>query len=470
MFEQRSQQLRQVAILLDATVTVLAFLVAYAIREASLGDGRADLFSHVALLPLILGLWIFLLMYFGAYQSPGATSGFDYAWAVTRAVSMGLAVLLTLFFLMKSQYVSRVVVVTFAVLDFVALGLVRAGIVWYFRRSIEQGKTCRRVLIVGSGARAWRLAETLHAHSEWGLQIVGHLDPDPARIDHRVFNSTVLATLDDIGGILKDQVIDEVIVAIPRAMIPDVGKIATVCEEEGIRLRFMADVFEVNVPRIRLVQLGQIPLLTLEPVAQEDWKLLVKRVMDLAAAMLTLPLVLPIICLTALAIRCDSPGPVFFVQERVGFNKRRFRMIKFRTMVDGADKLQASVEHLNEAKGPIFKIANDPRITRVGRLLRRTSLDELPQIFNVIRGEMSLVGPRPMSVRDVNLFDQGLQRKRFSMKPGLTCLWQISGRSQLPFSRWLELDLQYIKDWSLGLDLKILCKTIPAVLKGTGAA
>jgi lipopolysaccharide/colanic/teichoic acid biosynthesis glycosyltransferase len=144
-------------------------------------------------------------------------------------------------------------------------------------------------------------------------------------------------------------------------------------------------------------------------------------------------------------------------------------MLKFRTMIDGADKLQNQFEHLNEAGGPIFKIRNDPRITRVGRLLRRTSLDELPQIFNIIRGDMSLVGPRPMSVRDVQLFDRGIQRKRFSVKPGLTCLWQVSGRSLLPFSKWLELDLYYIDHWSLSLDFRILIRTIPVVLKGTGA-
>jgi exopolysaccharide biosynthesis polyprenyl glycosylphosphotransferase len=231
----------------------------------------------------------------------------------------------------------------------------------------------------------------------------------------------------------------------------------------------MADVFDVHAVRTRLVTLGTIPLLTLEPVAQEEWKLLVKRLMDVASVVLMVPLLLPLVGLIALAIKLDSPGPVFFAQDRVGLHKRRFRMLKFRTMVVGADQLLAQLEHLNEATGPIFKIANDPRITRVGRVLRRTSLDELPQLFHVLTGEMSLVGPRPMSLRDVDLFDQGIQRKRFSVKPGLTCLWQISGRSDLPFSKWLELDLAYIERWSLSLDIEILLKTMPAVLSGKGA-
>jgi exopolysaccharide biosynthesis polyprenyl glycosylphosphotransferase len=252
-------------------------------------------------------------------------------------------------------------------------------------------------------------------------------------------------------------------------MIGDAEKVARACEEEGVPLCMMADVFDVYVPRMNLVLLGAIPLLTFEPIAHDEAKLIVKRLMDLALVGLALPVLLPLMGVIALAIKVDSPGPVFFIQERVGLIKRRFRMFKFRTMVEDAEQMQAHLEHLNEAKGPIFKIADDPRVTRVGRFLRRTSLDELPQIFNIFRGEMSLVGPRPMSLRDVQLFDSGIQRKRFSVKPGLTCLWQVSGRSLLPFSKWLELDLRYIDNWSLGLDLKILIKTIPVVLRGTGA-
>jgi exopolysaccharide biosynthesis polyprenyl glycosylphosphotransferase len=450
-------------------LTVLVFLAASWFRNVLLDNDPADLLSHVALLPFVLALWMFSLSFFGAYQSPRMTSPLQYAWAVTRGVAVGLAALLTILFLFKVQYVSRAVVVTFAAADLLGLVGIRLGVVWYFHRSLRRGEHFRRVLIVGSGTRARRLAETLLQKSEWGIRIVGHLDPDPTRIGDRVLDASVLGTVGDISSVLKGNVIDEVILAVPRAMIPDVGKIAQACEEEGVKLCLMADVFDVHAVRTRLVALGPIPLLTLEPVAQEEWKLFVKRLMDLAIATLMVPLLLPTIGLIVLAIKLDSPGPVFFVQDRVGRRKRRFRMLKFRTMVQDADRRQADVEHLNEAKGPIFKIANDPRITRVGHFLRRSSLDELPQLLHVLTGEMSLVGPRPMSLRDVDLFDQGIQRKRFSVKPGLTCLWQVSGRSDLPFSKWLELDLAYIERWSLGLDLKILVKTIPAVLSGRGA-
>jgi exopolysaccharide biosynthesis polyprenyl glycosylphosphotransferase len=327
----------------------------------------------------------------------------------------------------------------------------------------------RRVLIIGSGNRARRLAETLTRWTLSPVYIVGYLDSDPARVNRSVLGYRVLGTIDDITNILKQHVIDEVVMAVPRAMIPEVERIARACEEEGVKFCFMADLFGVRVARTRLVEFDQIPVLTHEPIVQAEWKLTVKRLIDVVVVLCALPMVLPIMGLVAIAIKLDSAGPIFFVQDRVGQNKRIFRMLKFRSMVNGAERLQANVEHLNEAVGPIFKVANDPRVTRVGWWLRRSSLDELPQIFHVLLGHMSLVGPRPMSTRDVEKFDEGAQRRRFSVKPGLTCLWQISGRSRLPFSEWLRLDLYYIEHWSLRLDLKILWRTIPAVLRGEGA-
>jgi exopolysaccharide biosynthesis polyprenyl glycosylphosphotransferase len=469
VFEERSEQLARVTTLLDISATATTFLAAALVRNLFADREPIDLVSHGALLPFILALWGLCFVFVGANTSPRTTSRLAYTWAVARAVTVALALLLATLFVLNIQYVSRAVVAVFAVVDFVALTAIRFGLVWYFRRSLRRGELFRRILIVGSGTRARRLADSLMANSEWGIKIVGHLDPDPMRVGERVLEAHVLGTVSDIGWVLKENVIDDVILAIPRAMIPDVDKIARACEEEGVKLGFMADVFDVHVARTHLAQFAGIPLLILEPVAQEPWKLLVKRLIDLGFALVTLPLVLVVVGAIALAIKLDSPGPIFFVQDRVGLHKRRIRMLKFRTMVVGADKLQAQFEHLNEAQGPIFKIANDPRITRVGRLLRRSSLDELPQVFHVLTGEMSLVGPRPMSLRDVDLFDRGIQRKRFSVKPGLTCLWQVSGRSNLPFSKWLELDLEYIERWSLGLDLKILFKTVPAVLTGRGA-
>jgi exopolysaccharide biosynthesis polyprenyl glycosylphosphotransferase len=302
------------------------------------------------------------------------------------------------------------------------------------------------------------------------VKIIGHLDPDPERVGSDADGVPIIGTVAKVSECLKNNVVDEVIIAIPRSLLDDANPIVHACEEEGIKLRFMADLFDVHAARITLTQVGNIPLLTMESVAQDDGQLFVKRIIDVVVTTLVLPLVLPIMAITAVLIRLNSPGPVFFVQQRVGLRKHLFPMFKFRSMYVDAEERLPEIEHLNEAEGPIFKISNDPRITPVGRFIRRTSIDELPQLFNVLRGEMSLVGPRPMSIRDVDLFDHGIQRKRFSVKPGLTCIWQVSGRSNLPFSKWLELDLEYIERWSLWLDLEILFKTIPAVLKAKGAS
>ena len=197
--------------------------------------------------------------------------------------------------------------------------------------------------------------------------------------------------------------------------------------------------------------------------------MIIKRMLDLVGSAVSLILLLPSLLAVAVLIRLRSPGPIFFVQERMGLNKRRFKLYKFRTMVVNAEEKIGALEHLNEVAGPAFKLRNDPRITPLGRVLRKTSLDELPQLFNVLKGDMSLVGPRPLPVRDYEGFNTTWHRRRFSVKPGITCLWQVMGRSSIPFERWMELDMQYIDQWSLLLDLQIILKTIPAIMKGSGA-
>lgn len=471
MFEERSQQIGRVMMLLDMVFTVGLFLLSYWLGSYIyiFPDHHGSLFSHIALLPLLLVFLGVFSPYFGAYRRLRGASVLFYTWAVTRAVVTSIALVMTLLFLLRIEYVSRTVVLIFSLLETVLLIGFRIAMVWYLRNSLRKGQNFLNVLIVGTGPRATLLSKTLRQRAEWGIEIVGHLDTDPGKIGTKVDGFPVVGKVNDITSILKSHVIDEVILAIPRKMIEGMEDIAYACEQEGVRLRMMADMFNLKVARMQLVKLGRIPLLTLEPVAQDEWKLVAKRIMDLIFALVSLAFFLPLMGIAAVAIKLDSPGPIFFTQERVGLKKRRFTMIKFRSMVVGAERRMNEIEHLNEAEGPIFKISNDPRVTRVGKMLRQTSLDELPQLFNVIKGDMSLVGPRPMSIRDVDLFDKGIQRKRFSVKPGLTCIWQISGRSNLPFSKWLEHDLNYIESWSLSLDFKILFKTIPAVLKGSGA-
>jgi exopolysaccharide biosynthesis polyprenyl glycosylphosphotransferase len=276
--------------------------------------------------------------------------------------------------------------------------------------------------------------------------------------------------ISELEAAIDQQPIDEVFVALPRDRYgPHIDAIVAVCEEQGIIVRVRNAPFGLTVGTWHADELDGQPFLTIQSGPANVSHLATKRLLDICGSLVLLLLLAPIFAITGLLIKLDSPGPVLFTQQRVGLNKRRFKMFKFRTMSQNAALLQHQLEHLNEASGPVFKIRNDPRVTRIGRFLRRFSIDELPQLLNVLKGEMSLVGPRPLPVRDVERIHSHWHKRRFSMKPGVTCLWQVNGRSNLSFDDWVVMDLEYIDKWSLGLDAKILIRTLPTVLKGSGA-
>jgi exopolysaccharide biosynthesis polyprenyl glycosylphosphotransferase len=279
-----------------------------------------------------------------------------------------------------------------------------------------------------------------------------------------------LSVISELEAVIDEEPVDEVFIALPRGQYSAlVENIVHLCEEQGILVRMSTEMFNLKVAKWQVDLLDGIPMVTIRSGPPDGWQLVAKRWIDLCGSAMLLLVLAPILLIVAALIKLDSPGPVVFRQERVGLYKRRFHLIKFRTMVNGADRQQQALEHLNEAAGPVFKIKDDPRITRVGKFLRRFSIDELPQLLNVLKGEMSLVGPRPLPVRDVERIAVQWHKRRLSMKPGLTCLWQVNGRSNVSFDHWVHMDLEYIDKWSLGLDLKLLLKTIPAVLKGAGA-
>jgi exopolysaccharide biosynthesis polyprenyl glycosylphosphotransferase len=275
---------------------------------------------------------------------------------------------------------------------------------------------------------------------------------------------------DELESVIAQEPVDEVFITLPSDKYgPLVEAIVLLCEEQGIIVRLHTELFKLRFARWQVDELDGLPVMTIRSGPPDGWQLLAKRLIDLCGSAVLLLAMAPVFIIITMLIKLDSPGPVFFRQERIGLNKRRFRLFKFRTMIEGADKQQQTLESLNEANGPVFKIKDDPRITRIGKFLRRFSIDELPQLINVFQGEMSLVGPRPLPVRDIERIDVQWHKRRLSVKPGLTCLWQVNGRSDVSFDHWVRMDLEYIDKWSLGLDLKILMRTIPAVLKGSGA-
>jgi exopolysaccharide biosynthesis polyprenyl glycosylphosphotransferase len=325
----------------------------------------------------------------------------------------------------------------------------------------------RCVLILGSGPRAQAMARRLEADQQVACRVVGFVDSNPRTQDRA--SGALLASLDQLMEVLMNTPVDEVVIGLPfKSHYAQIERAIEMCEAFGVPVSLPADPFEVRRAAYLPRRSGAILAVTLGS-APHGMRLLVKRVMDVVGALIALIVSTPLMLLTALAIKLTSSGPILFTQERYGYNRRRFRMYKFRSMVVDAEALLPALENLNQADGPLFKIRNDPRLTLIGKLLRRSSIDELPQLFNVLRGEMSLVGPRPMSIRDVHRFPEASLMRRFSVQPGMTGRWQVSGRSNLDYQSWATIDLEYVDQWSLLGDLKILALTIPAVLTGNGA-
>lgn len=326
----------------------------------------------------------------------------------------------------------------------------------------------RNVVIVGSGPRAQYIKQVIDQNPTWRIRIIGFIDQGgpPGGVcvpENEVFK------LSDMAGLMADQVVDEVIIACPRSMLPTIIPVVDLCAAAGIPITLLSDLFGDYLPPPQTTRFGALPALSFAPVHHGVIALGVKRCIDVVGASVGLLVTAPVILLAAALIKLTSRGPVFFRQVRCGSNGRHFVMLKLRTMAVDAEERKAELDGFNEMDGPVFKIHRDPRITPIGRLLRRYSIDELPQCWNVLMGDMSLVGPRPPVPTEVAEYET-FERRRLSMRPGLTCLWQVSGRNAIGFEDWVRLDLEYIDTWSLGNDIKIMLRTFPAVLSGDGAS
>lgn len=353
-----------------------------------------------------------------------------------------------------------------------AVGLIfseRVAIRAVLRHARRRGRNFRRVLVVGTNDRAMRLCRTFADHAEYGIRVVGLADTEPLAALSPLGMPRVVTDLNGLHDYMQDHVVDEVFITLPmRSHFDTIQQVIGACEEVGVTSHVITDFYRVAIATSDVGHIGDLPYLTYTTEPRAPAKLAVKRAIDMAIAAGALLMLSPVLALCAAAVRWTSPGPVLFGQRRVGYHGRSFTMWKFRTMHAGAEAGQDALAKLNEADGPVFKIRDDPRVTGVGRWLRRFSLDELPQLWNVLRGDMSLVGPRPLPAPEAHACN-GAQRRRHSMKPGLTCTWQVSGRNAVPFERWVEMDLAYIDNWSLGLDAELMLRTIPAILGGRGA-
>jgi len=362
--------------------------------------------------------------------------------------------------------ISPLTVLACVLAQFICVSLFRISIFATLRLARRRGRNFRNLLIVGSGPRAREVDRLVEQHPEWGYRVVGFVDESGYPVDPSIPAEKVHKFI-DMPNLIREQVIDEVITACPRSVFASLSPVVAICAEVGLPITLLSDLFGDFLPPPRVTRFDTMAALNFSPVYHSKTKLAVKRLIDIVGSSVILTLSAPVIAAAAVAIKLTSPGPVFFRQNRCALNGRRFEMLKLRTMVLDAEQQQTALLDLNEMDGPVFKIKDDPRITKVGAILRRWSIDELPQIWNVLRGDMSLVGPRPPIPLEVARYET-FERRRLSMRPGVTCLWQVSGRNHISFADWVKLDVEYIDTWSLTNDFKILLRTIPAVLGGNG--
>jgi exopolysaccharide biosynthesis polyprenyl glycosylphosphotransferase len=471
MIKEHIALFRKLAIITDTLLVSVAFFIAYMLRQ-HLNDGIQALYplsSYIVFLPVIILVSISMLFFFGIYDSFRTKTLWEVLVIVAKAFFSAFVIFSGIIYISHQAYISRAFISLIFGCAAVLVYCEKVCVIWFFRAVRMRGYNFKHLLVIGTGRRAQQFVELITQHASWGFKIVGLIDEDASLKGKSLYGEKVLGTFKDIPDIIHNRVIDEVVFVVPRSWLNKIEDIMYLCEAEGLRIHVAVDYFELKFSRGRISELDKFPLLTFSSTPGHIGELICKRIFDVLVSSLILVLCLPLFIVVAVIIKLSSPGPVFFKQNRVGLHGRIFNLFKFRTMIKDAElKLQELMAH-NEMSGPVFKMTNDPRITPFGRILRKFSIDELPQFWNVLIGTMSVVGPRPPLPSEVKQYD-AWQRRRLSMRPGITCLWQVSGRNKIvDFAKWVKMDLDYIDDWSFWLDMQIFAKTVPVVLFGIGA-
>ncbi len=461
---------------IDAVVITASFLLTAAGREGIGAWWEVDIVpgppilqavtlqNQLHLIILIVPVWLWSLHVTGLYSELRRLRADILFIRLVRAVGFAVLLLLALLFIVRPENpTSRSFLVGFAGMSVLGLYAARAALL----RTTGDREEPLNILVIGSAVEAEPLLETLRRRPDWGYQVVGVLRPDD-EIVTSVGGVKVLGTLSQLAPVLERHNVVQVFMTGRTWDTATLRQVADTCEEVGVTFSMDANFLGLSVARADVQDFEGWSVLSFSSTPASADALVTKRLMDLVGSAVALVLLVPVFFLTALAIKLEDGGPILFTQGRSGLFGRSFPMYKFRSMVVDAEAKKAALDQHNEMGGPVFKIARDPRITRVGAFIRKTSIDELPQFWNVLRGEMSLVGPRPPIPAEVARYERW-QMRRLSMKPGLTCIWQVCGRNQVDFETWMKLDLEYIDNWSLFLDIKLLARTVPAVLSGSGA-
>ncbi len=483
MLKEKEAVVRNSLIFIDGAVVSVAYLLAFFMRQwidpdlilkwfpswsSLVSEPKLTLNQYLIFLVIVAPLWCWILYRNNMYHSLRTHSYLQVVWTVCKSSGMAFLSFGTLLFVVKTTFMSRLFFFLFAGLGFSLLFVEKTAMYIVMHSLRRAGRVDRRLLIVGNGPRAGAFIQRVRSHPEWGFQILGAIDDEPGRGITKVNGVDVIGTLEDIPRILHNDAVDECVFVVPRSRLSSLEGALHDCEIEGVATTITVDLFDMQIAKSGVSEIDGVPLLRFNTTKINEWQLFGKRLIDLVVSGLVIILLGPILALVSLLIKVTSPGPVFFKQQRFGLHGRRFTLYKFRTMREGAQDVLSKVDDLAEMTTPEFRRKKTMWITPLGRILRKFSIDELPQFFNVFVGQMSLIGPRPTVPDEVDKY-QTWQRRRFSMKPGITCLWQIKGRNNIAFEDWMKLDLEYLDTWSLWLDIKILVKTIPVVLFGVGA-
>jgi exopolysaccharide biosynthesis polyprenyl glycosylphosphotransferase len=453
----------------DLAVLGIAFPAAYLLRDQLFGTTLAGLYSVERYWPLIalsLLLWLAASSLVPVYEAYRTRSLWVEIGRLVRAMALVALAATALGYMTHDYEVSRLFIALYFAVALAMLTVNRLIVRLVARAARRRGYNLRRFAVAGSGRLAREVVASVERHREWGIEFAGYIVEDDG--PEEPLRAPVLGHMGQLGRILEREVVDEVYFAIPRERMETIEKAVKVCEELGVGAKVCVSFIENHIGRAGIEELDSLPFLSFSTTPSDMLALAAKRALDVVVSAAALLMLSPVFAVVAAAIRLESRGPVFFRQRRVGMNGREFFLFKFRSMAVDAEQRLAALRTLNEASGPVFKMRDDPRVTRVGRFIRKASIDELPQFWNVFKGEMSIVGPRPPIPSEVRQYE-AWQRRRLSMRPGITCVWQISGRSDIDFNAWMDLDLQYIDNWSLWEDVKIFFKTIPVVLIGKGA-
>ena len=459
---RRQRQIRaQVQQWADAGLFALAFWLAHTVRAAAVNyrSGLEDIqpFEHYLwLYLLIVPGTMLLLKALGFYNRPLLFSRRETAWVLSHAVTIAMLGVVSVLFLRK-QELARSVIFLFGGFSFLLVMAKEELLLSWLQSKLGQEQMKRRLVLIGSPEDTAQIERDLDAKARGTVEVLARLDLRQTPVERLV-------------ELLHERSANGVILSARHAYFEQVEKVIELCELEGVEVWLLADFFKTRISQTSVDDFLGRPTVVFRSAPEASWQGVAKQLLDFVGALALLAVCALPLLLVALAVKLTSRGPVFFRQQRSGLNGRPFTMLKFRTMVTDAEQLKAELASFNEMDGPVFKVTNDPRVTALGRFLRKWSIDELPQLWNVLRFEMSLVGPRPLPVDEIRRINDHAHRRRLSVKPGLTCLWQISGRNDVKsFKEWVRLDLEYIDNWSLWLDVKILLRTIPVVLTGAGA-